>query len=905
VAIFQPRPDGGGFLAGTTSGGGTGGGEAAGPAGGGGLGGGNSFSITAGTYRMNFTPGKFVCAFALTGSGATQTGNAAQAKAPPAGQVRSPKLSSHRRFGIVFPLAPKKQNPARLDSAHHKRWFRFVALLVPLAGLALLELMLRAVGFGHPTTFFLKSAFNGRPVFIENQQFSRRYFPPGLERTPQPALFTAEKPPDTVRIFVLGESAAMGDPEPAFGFPRILEVLLREAMPGKRVEVINAAVTAINSHVLRETAKDCAGRQGDYWIVYMGNNEVVGPFGAGTVFGDQVPGLGFIRANLWLKTTRLGQLLDALRYRLARQSGAPSTWEGMEMFLNQQVTRDDPRMAKVYSHFEANLRDILQLGVKSGAKVIVSTVAVNLKDCAPFASQHRRDLDATKRAEWERLVQAGAAFEQAGNYPSAITNYQQASRLDPQHAELAFRLGRTLAAASDAVGARVFHDLACDYDALRFRADTKLNQIIRGVATNSGAAQFVDMEKLVARRSLMELPGEEFFYEHVHFNFAGNYLVARAFAEQILGTNTVAAPPLAEDECARRLAFTDFNRYRVLDEVRQRLQQPPFNIQLDHAAREQRLKQQLDKLNRASFSNAVHIYEQAIARSPEDWVLRENFATLLQDFNQPREAEAHWRKMIQLLPHGEQGYFGLANLLDSQGRSAGSIALFREALRRRPSSLETRNGLALALASAGRAAEAISEFQRALRQNPGFIEARINLGQTLAQQGRPDEAAAQYAEVIRRQSNNVPARVNLGKLLAAAGKSAEAAAHYREAIRLKPDSAVAHFNLGNALNALGDGGAAITHFGEAVRHNPRFAEAHYNLGLGLAKQNRNAEALTHLSEAVRLKPDFAEARFNLGVAFAKAQRFDEAVEQFSETLRLDPGNATARKFLEQAQARRQ
>ena len=25
-------------------------------------------------------------------------------------------------------------------------------------------------------------------------------------------------------------------------------------------------------------------KQGDYWIVYMGNNEVVGPFGAGTVF---------------------------------------------------------------------------------------------------------------------------------------------------------------------------------------------------------------------------------------------------------------------------------------------------------------------------------------------------------------------------------------------------------------------------------------------------------------------------------------------------------------------------------------------------------------------------------------------------------------------------------------------
>ncbi len=46
----------------------------------------------------------------------------------------------------------------------------------------------------------------------------------------------------------------------------------------------------------------------DIWVIYMGNNEVVGPFGAGTVFGRQVPPLPLIRASLALKTTRIGQL---------------------------------------------------------------------------------------------------------------------------------------------------------------------------------------------------------------------------------------------------------------------------------------------------------------------------------------------------------------------------------------------------------------------------------------------------------------------------------------------------------------------------------------------------------------------------------------------------------------------
>jgi tetratricopeptide (TPR) repeat protein len=803
-------------------------------------------------------------------------------------------------------LKAKKQLVAGRVSASRKRWFRVIAVVVPLVGLILLEFFLRVIGYGYPTDFFLKTTINGQPMFIENQQFSRRYFPPGLERTPQRAIFPAVKLPNTIRIFVLGESAAMGDPEPAYGFPRILEVLLREAMPGKKIEVINAAVTAINSHVIREIAKDCADKQGDYWIVYMGNNEVVGPFGAGTVFGQQTPSLGFIRANIALKSTRLGQLFDALRLKLTSKAGTPATWEGMEMFLKQQVAQDDPRMAKVYSHFEANLQDIIRLGEKAGAKVIVSTVACNLKDCAPFASLHRTGLTEAQRMEWEKLYQAGAAQGSSTNFDAALKSFQQAAQLDDRHAELHFRMGRCEWALEKFSEAKRSSELARDLDALRFRTDETINNAIRHSATSRASLKFVDALDATARSSPHGIAGEELFYEHVHFNFAGNYLMARAFAEPIIPGLTNPAPLLTEAECARRLALTDFDRYRVLDEVRQRLEQPPFTAQLGHEGRDQRIREQLKRLDKSSFTNAVSNYEQAITRSPSDWALHEGFAFLLQDFGQAREAENHWRKVIQLLPHSEHGWFGLGNiLLESDSRAAEALVAFREALRRQPNSIEARNGLGLALAGLGRFAEAISEYERALRLKPNFAEARINLGQTLAQQGKFAEASAQYLEVLRQQSNNVPARINLGKLLAVQGRHEEAAAHYREALRLKPENAVAHYNLGNALNALGRGEEATTHFAEAVQHNSSFPEARYNLALGLAKQNRNAEVIEQLTAVVRLKPGFAEAHFNLGVALAKARRYTEAVDQFRETLRLDPANAAARKFMEQAQTRQQ
>ena len=775
-----------------------------------------------------------------------------------------------------------------------------IALLVPVVGLLLFELLLRAFGVGYPTTFFLKTEVNGRAMFIENQRFSRRYFPPGLERTPQPVMFPVEKPADTLRIFVLGESAAMGDPEPAYGLARILEVLLRGAMPGKKIEVINAAVTAINSHVVREIAKDCAGKGGDYWILYMGNNEVVGPFGAGTVFGDQTPGLGVIRANLALKSTRLGQLFDALRYQFGAKSSAPTSWEGMEMFLHQQVGRNDPRLAKVYAHFEANLRDIIRLGESSGAKVIVSTVAANLKDCPPFASQHRAGFGGAEQADWTKAGDAGIAFETKSDFATALKEYERALKLDDQFAETWFRAGRCQLALGRFDEARKSFGHALDLDALRFRADPEINRLNASAAKDRAT---VDAVSLIGTNSANGIAGEELLYEHVHFNFAGNYLLARAYAAQILGDAAETAKLLPAEECARRLAFTGFNRYRVLDEVRERLRQPPFNTQLNNVERDARLGRELAKLDRASFSNAVQMYEQAVERSPDDAVLHENYATLLQDFGREPDAQKHWHRVIELLPHSEVGFYGLANLLDAQGHSMEAVAFFREALRRRPQAAETRNGLALALANLGRFEEAITEYEQLIRLSPGFVEARINLGLTLAGQGKHQDAARQYLEVIRLQSNNVPARVNLGKLFAVQGRHADAVNYYREAIRLKPESAVAHYNLGNALTALGDADAAMRAYAEAVRHGPTLAEARYNLALGLARQNRNAEALEQLAEAVRLKPRFVEARFNLGVAYAKSGRFAEAAEQFRETVRLDPNNAVAKKFLEQAQER--
>src|SRR5439155_3900184 len=130
------------------------------------------------------------------------------------------------------------------------------------------------------------------------------------------------KPPCIIRIFIFGESAAFGDPQPRFGLSRMLETMLELRYPAKKFEVVNAAMTGINSHVIRPLARDCVPAHADVWVIYMGNNEVVGPFGAGTVFGNQATPLPLIHALLALKSTRTGQLLDTFHGAAQKASGS-------------------------------------------------------------------------------------------------------------------------------------------------------------------------------------------------------------------------------------------------------------------------------------------------------------------------------------------------------------------------------------------------------------------------------------------------------------------------------------------------------------------------------------------------------------------------------------------------------
>src|SRR5260370_5834906 len=243
-----------------------------------------------------------------------------------------------------------------MPSSRRRLWFfRFTMLVLPFVLLGVLEISLRLGGYGYNPQFFKRLKIGGEEFFVQNEEFSRRFFPKEIARNPGPIRFRVQKAPGTFRIFILGESAAMGDPALSFAPSRYLEMLLREKYPGRQFEVINVAFTAINSHVILPIARECAAHEGDLWIIYMGNNEMVGPFGAATVFGWQAPPVPYVRAALALQRLRTGQLLMELGRKLRGHAATAPAWGGMAMFLDNQVAPGSPRKETVYRNFQKNL----------------------------------------------------------------------------------------------------------------------------------------------------------------------------------------------------------------------------------------------------------------------------------------------------------------------------------------------------------------------------------------------------------------------------------------------------------------------------------------------------------------------------------------------------------------------
>jgi tetratricopeptide (TPR) repeat protein len=349
------------------------------------------------------------------------------------------------------------------------------------------------------------------------------------------------------------------------------------------------------------------------------------------------------------------------------------------------------------------VRDICQTAERAGAQTIICSVAVNLRDFPPLGSLHRAGAAAQELARWEKIYAEGIAAESIGNFTLALVRYREAAAIDDHFADLHFRMARCFEAKGDLDDARRSYALARDWDATQFRTDSRLNDIARRVASTSGpTVQLADIERHCASspRSENSLPGGKLFQEHVHFTFEGDHIVAGALIEpvaSILKLSSPSRPPLRRAECARRLAYTEVDEFNVRSSILRLTSNPPFLDQIDHATRQARLdgelKSRAQNASPAILDQALHIYQEAIATRPDDWMLRYNYG----------------------------------NLLRQTGRHSMAAEQFAQVVNQFPDYRTFRVAFGDSLLATGKRWEAAQQFEAALKLDPDLQTARIKL----------------------------------------------------------------------------------------------------------------------------------------------------------------------------------
>lgn len=714
---------------------------------------------------------------------------------------------------------PCQHAPTVFEGAHgpskRRWWFRVVAMLIiPALLFATTEIILRFAGYGWSTSLFIRENTAQGAVWTDNPRFTQLYFPAGMARNPEHFSFPVLKPPNAIRVFVFGESAAQGDPEPAFGFARQMEIMLESKYPQRKIEVVNLGITAVNSHVIRKIARDARDKQADYWVVYMGNNEVIGPFGAAGVLTPSTPSVLQVRTVIALKSTRLGQCLNNIAQRVQGKNAKPKRWQGMESFSARRIPADDPRRLQVEHNFQENLHAIVDSGLASGSRVLLCTVAVNQKDSAPFGSLNKPSLGADSLRQWNNLLQSGISNENSGNLPLAIAHYTQALALDDTHAETHYRLARSLRANRQIEAAQKHYRLAVDDDALQFRADSLINRAIRDTATQATAhadkVQLVDLEEILARSSSCGLLGDEYLFEHVHFNNDGNFLVAKELtsAMSVAIDNTAPSPPKTpnQKDCASALGYTTWNRMAILDQLSQRLTRPPFTFQIDHQERMKRIHESIRDLRPLVQTTSLPFYlkevQQAVKRRPDDWMLRANQALMEENLGQKQDAVSSWNKVLQLAPLSLRALCRQGNLLGELGRTDEAQALFDRALAIRPELVEARLGKGLLHLQHEDYPAAEQQILTALDTEPDSLNALKLLAVVYQKTGRAQAAILQYRKALQLQPASPALRNNLANLLMETDRAEEALVELDAAIKDNPTNPDAQYLRSLALQRL-------------------------------------------------------------------------------------------------------
>lgn len=419
--------------------------------------------------------------------------------------------------------------------SRRKVWlFRAICLALPVLLLLLCELALRLAGFGgYPPVFKRVGKTAQGELVITDQAAAASYFFANRERPGYNDQYGFYEPKgsNTVRIFMVGESAMKGFPQPRnLASSAFLELMLQDAWPDRQIEVVNLGTTAVASFPVLSMMTEALEFSPDLIIVYTGHNEFFGTYGVASIgrAGSKPWLLGATRALHGLAIVQAWEKLTT-----------PNAPEGNITLMERMVGRayvgpNDWQRAAAANNLYHNVREMIARCQARGVLVRVCTQPSNERDIAPIGQETNGDASALEQ------FQLGKTLTSQGRFPEALAAFQKAR----------------------------------DLDTMPWRATSAANDAIRRAAGELNAT-ICDVEAAFHTNSPGGSIGWELMDDHVHPTLRGQALIA----ETIIASLTRFNGPLAISETARqrlpdwqayakRLGDNKYDRYGVAHMMR-------------------------------------------------------------------------------------------------------------------------------------------------------------------------------------------------------------------------------------------------------------------------------------------------------------------------------------------------
>ena len=605
--------------------------------------------------------------------------------------------------------------------------------------------------------------------------------------------FPKEKKDNTLRIFCVGGSTTYGRPyDDTTSFCGWLREFLPVADSSKDWEIINAGGISYASYRVSALMEELAEYEPDVFIVYCGQNEFLErrTYSGIIDMPASVRGIGAIlsRTRTYSGITRL------VRNSSKEVDDAPEKLDGeVNAILDQSVgpedyERDEELESQVLDHYRYNMARIVDIARSSGAKVLFVSPASNLKNCSPFKSQHRDDLNEDQQKQWEALEQSARTKVDSKDFQNALNDLDQALKIDAQHAHAHYLRGRILEDLNRFEEAKSAYQRALDEDVCPLRSLSPMPGIVSEIASDR-EVPLVDFTTMVEKESPHGIPGEELFLDHVHPTIDGHRMLALAIVDEMKAQDWLSPGENWDDAAVESVTKKIMGK---VDPKKQGIAMRNLSKVYSWAGK---------------MEDAYKAARKALELFPGDAEAHYQVGNLARTLGKTDEAVERLSYLVSINLKPEIGFYvkahiQLAEILAERGDYIKSEQVIQKLLQ-----LDPKN-------TAGR-----EQWLRLMSQH----------GQQLIKDGLPAEAAKKFGEVTRLQPDNFDAKVQYGVALVRAQNYPEAAKTLQKIIDLRPDYLPGYDNLSFVLAQLGRLNEAEQICLQALKINPNHEAARKNL----------------------------------------------------------------------------